>query len=816
MKSKLRLLAVFLAAVLALPGVVFAYDNSRWYLGEAQFIPGFVEVAPPVAPFFEPFSAWNPFMPLPNRPLTPPELAEWNAIFCAQGVSHFERQVLRLTNLERAAHGLHPLTINYALSRAARFKSLEMLDLNYFNHASPVYGHWTNIPLKFISFHEGLGENLFALYNRQPADITPELFVQGWMNSPSHRANILHPQLTELGVGVVMRAPMGNYRNAAATQMFGNAVTARQQCLCPAIPCTVAVSATHAYGAPGDYVDIIVYLHENPGLIGLQVDIAFDSNIITATDIAPGVILPMQFLPALPAPAGQPISLAFETHDFNNRYGTGVLAVIRFQIAADATPGAAELALTGVHAISGDPYFNLLSVSTANGMVSVLHEVEMPVHISAVSASGVAGSYIDVAFDLTENPGLIGLQMDVYFDRSILTAVGITTGNVLPLPEPPTFPIPASQPLGLLFEAAGFENIYTTGTLATLRLRINPDANIGTTVVTPNGIAAIGGMPNFATFQISTESGIVTIEPETTTAPPLTELEIAIIALTQLMADAAEINRVPHTQASVQELEAALYEAEAAIAEEDLEAVTTARTNLQAAIDGLILINIYVTIDEPDYDDFGGVSDDGEYLDETSDGTVTVTVVVTASGLRVDVTVTGIEVNFDIIVRVYIEVEVSENPAGYVLVPIDVTVPIYLVGDGVGEGSTLLRFADMQSEAYYFLRHTPEGVYGIMTALGLDRAAAEDADITAEVTGTVEVDVVEYEGDFMLGDLTGNNTVTSADATLLARSLAGHISLNPRQMRAANINCDPYVDGTDLILLVQWLIGYRNVVCICD
>ncbi|MCL2224094.1 MAG: CAP domain-containing protein [Defluviitaleaceae bacterium] len=211
MKSKFKKriqMAIIIAILSFLPlGIhqTFAHiaqsEQADWMIGEAKFIaePIFQEI--PITPFFSPFSEWDTSMPLPNRLLTPAELAAWNADYCEQGhISEIEREILRLTNIERAAYDLPPLSLNYALSRAARFKSQEMLDLDYFAHQSPVYGHFSNIPLLFINNHQGLVENLFALLNWQPANITAEVFVQGWMDSPGHRENILRPELSELGV----------------------------------------------------------------------------------------------------------------------------------------------------------------------------------------------------------------------------------------------------------------------------------------------------------------------------------------------------------------------------------------------------------------------------------------------------------------------------------------------------------------------------------------------------------------------------------------------------------------------------------------
>jgi uncharacterized protein YkwD len=55
---------------------------------------------------------------------------------------------------------------------------------------------------------------------------TPRSAVTWWMNSSAHRANILDPNLKDLGVGVVLGAPRpGTFPNAAVfVQNFGTCV----------------------------------------------------------------------------------------------------------------------------------------------------------------------------------------------------------------------------------------------------------------------------------------------------------------------------------------------------------------------------------------------------------------------------------------------------------------------------------------------------------------------------------------------------------------------------------------------------------------
>ncbi len=109
--------------------------------------------------------------------------------------SDFVQRVLDLTNQFRAQNGVAPLSLNPELNAAALNHSTDMALQDYFSHtgkdgSSP--GDRMN-QVGYASY--GWGENIAAGYT------TPEQVVQGWINSPGHRANMLNPSYTELGVG---------------------------------------------------------------------------------------------------------------------------------------------------------------------------------------------------------------------------------------------------------------------------------------------------------------------------------------------------------------------------------------------------------------------------------------------------------------------------------------------------------------------------------------------------------------------------------------------------------------------------------------
>ena len=113
----------------------------------------------------------------------------------AGSISTIEKQVLTLTNQERAKGGLKPLATDSALMGTARAKSADMSNNNYFSHTSPTLGSpFDQMKAKGIQYKTA-AENI-AMGQR-----TAEEVVKGWMESPGHRANIMNGNLTHIGIG---------------------------------------------------------------------------------------------------------------------------------------------------------------------------------------------------------------------------------------------------------------------------------------------------------------------------------------------------------------------------------------------------------------------------------------------------------------------------------------------------------------------------------------------------------------------------------------------------------------------------------------
>jgi uncharacterized protein YkwD len=103
-------------------------------------------------------------------------------------------------NAERAAAGLPALATDTNLVAIARIRSSDMATRGYFSHTSPegqsaftLLDEW-GIPYSWA------GENLAR--NNYPLDETVAVAIRDLMASPPHRANMLSPNYTRVGVGI--------------------------------------------------------------------------------------------------------------------------------------------------------------------------------------------------------------------------------------------------------------------------------------------------------------------------------------------------------------------------------------------------------------------------------------------------------------------------------------------------------------------------------------------------------------------------------------------------------------------------------------
>ncbi|WP_369387077.1 CAP domain-containing protein [Streptomyces sp. CG1] len=137
--------------------------------------------------------------------------ALWAAPLTPDALSSTAAEVVALTNAERGRAGLPPLTTDSLLTVAAQAHCADMVARDFYDHTSPDGSQPWDRAAAAGSRLRTIGENI-ACGQRSPAEV-----VDGWMNSPGHRANILKREFGHIGVGFTGGGRAGTYW----TQLFG-------------------------------------------------------------------------------------------------------------------------------------------------------------------------------------------------------------------------------------------------------------------------------------------------------------------------------------------------------------------------------------------------------------------------------------------------------------------------------------------------------------------------------------------------------------------------------------------------------------------
>ena len=126
-------------------------------------------------------------------------------------------QVIELTNQKRIENGLEPLRNNPKLNEAAQRKAGDMFAFDYWAHQSPS----GRSPWSF--FHEVGYRYLYAGENLARDFMDAGSVVEAWMNSPTHRDNILNSKYQEIGLAVV-NGTLNGVETTLVVQLFGTAM----------------------------------------------------------------------------------------------------------------------------------------------------------------------------------------------------------------------------------------------------------------------------------------------------------------------------------------------------------------------------------------------------------------------------------------------------------------------------------------------------------------------------------------------------------------------------------------------------------------
>jgi hypothetical protein len=139
--------------------------------------------------------------------------------------------IVKLTNDRRQTQGLDALKVNNKLSESAKEKAQDMFAKNYWAHNAPdgttPWYFFKNVGYNYLY----AGENLARDFGESSQ------VIQAWMDSPTHRDNIISGRYTEIGVAVV-NGLLNGQETTLVVQHFG-----RASAVAAAIPAEAASDA---------------------------------------------------------------------------------------------------------------------------------------------------------------------------------------------------------------------------------------------------------------------------------------------------------------------------------------------------------------------------------------------------------------------------------------------------------------------------------------------------------------------------------------------------------------------------------------------
>lgn len=125
--------------------------------------------------------------------------------------------IVAMTNESRSLHNQPPLSVNSQLTNAAQQKAEDMVNERYFAHFSPTNKSPWDFFIESGYSYAVAGENL-AITNEDELAV-----ISGWINSPTHKENMLNGQYRDIGIGIANYGTYQNYANTTVVvAMYGS------------------------------------------------------------------------------------------------------------------------------------------------------------------------------------------------------------------------------------------------------------------------------------------------------------------------------------------------------------------------------------------------------------------------------------------------------------------------------------------------------------------------------------------------------------------------------------------------------------------
>lgn len=107
----------------------------------------------------------------------------------------YRKEIFQMVNAERTANGLPKLEIDERLNALADKKAKIMADEKNLSHTAGGYSSFSDLIKENNIKYWTVGENIASGWR------TPKEVMEAWLASKGHRANILNPKFSHIGLG---------------------------------------------------------------------------------------------------------------------------------------------------------------------------------------------------------------------------------------------------------------------------------------------------------------------------------------------------------------------------------------------------------------------------------------------------------------------------------------------------------------------------------------------------------------------------------------------------------------------------------------
>lgn len=221
--------------------------------------------------------------------------------------------------------------------------------------------------------------------------------------------------------------------------------------------------------SPGETVDVVVEISNNPGILGMTLSLQYDNNALTLINANSGSAMSNNLMFTRPGKYSNPCNFTWDGVELDSsQIKDGEILVLTFKVSSDAKNDVYPIKIS----YEEDSIFNAdlkpVNVDIVNGSITVGNDITEPTAIEEPTqeitepteavitgptfivkdVTTSLGSTVNVIIDVKNNPGILGMTLKLSYDNSVMTltnaASGSAVSDVLAFTKPGKFTSPCN------------------------------------------------------------------------------------------------------------------------------------------------------------------------------------------------------------------------------------------------------------------------------------------------------------------------------------------------------------------------------------